>query len=158
MINWQRAAVGGVIAGIVFVMMEMILVTFALDGSPWGPPRMMAAIIMGTEVLPPPATFDMGLVMAGMVLHLVLSAVYGIIVAILIRNASMGMAMGIGAIFGLALYFINFYGFTMIFEWFANARNWVTLLSHIVFGIVAAWYYRAGISSAATRQPTSATT
>ncbi len=30
MINWQRAILAGVIAGIVFVMMEMLLITLAM--------------------------------------------------------------------------------------------------------------------------------
>lgn len=144
MINWQRALLAGVIAGIVFVMMEMLLITLAMGESPWGPPRMMAAIVMGENVLPPPATFDMGIVMTGMILHLVLSAAYGVLLAYLLRKASLTAGLAIGAAFGLGLYLVNFYGFTLLFEWFSMARNWVTVLSHIAFGVVAAWFYCSG--------------
>jgi hypothetical protein len=40
------------------MMLQMGLVALAGD-SPWGPPRMIAAIVMGEGVLPPPATFDL---------------------------------------------------------------------------------------------------
>ncbi|MBA3564546.1 MAG: hypothetical protein H0W33_11185 [Gammaproteobacteria bacterium] len=144
MINWSRAIVAGLIAGLVFVMMEMILVTLAMGGSAWGPPRMMAAIVMGRDVLPPPATFSMGIVMVGMLLHFVLAIAYAVILAFVIRSMSVAAAIGTGALFGLALYVVNFYGLTAVFDWFAMARNWVTLISHVAFGAVAAWYYVAG--------------
>lgn len=48
----------------------------------------------------------------------------------------------VGAGFGLVVYWVNFYGFTEVFPWFAAARNWITVFAHIVFGIVAAWAYK----------------
>ncbi|MFB8830009.1 hypothetical protein ACE0DR_13370 [Azotobacter sp. CWF10] len=49
-----RAGVwAGVIAGVVFLALEMLLVPLLMGGSPWGPPRMIAAIVMGRDVLPP---------------------------------------------------------------------------------------------------------
>jgi cytochrome c biogenesis protein CcdA len=53
----------------------------------------------------------------------------------------MGMAALAGAVFGVVVYVINFYGMTQFFPWFAEARNWVSVLVHIVFGIVAAGVY-----------------
>lgn len=143
-IDFKRATIAGVIAGTVFVMMEMLLVTTALGGPLWGPPRMMGAIVMGKEALPPPATFDFVIVMAGMVVHYILSVVYAIIIAFAAQRFSAGIAIAIGAAIGLAIYVVNFYVMTSVFPWFANARNWVTIVSHIVFGAVAAWYYVTG--------------
>ena len=40
------------------------------------------------------------------------------------------------ALVGLALYVVGFYGFTAIFPWFAMARNMITIVSHIAFGMV----------------------
>lgn len=31
----------------------------------------------------------------------------------------------------------------MVFPWFATARNGITIFTHIVFGAVAAWVYKA---------------
>lgn len=44
----KAAIPAGLIAGVVFMMMEMILVA-AMGESPWGPPRIMAAIVMGRD-------------------------------------------------------------------------------------------------------------
>lgn len=141
MIDWPRAIVAGLVAGLVFALMEMILVATALGGPFWGPPRMMAGIVLGSGVLPPPGTFDFGIVAVGLIAHFALSVIYAVIIAFLIRSVSPPVGLAVGAAAGLALFFVNFYGFTAIFPWFANARNWVTIVSHIVFGLVVAFSY-----------------
>jgi uncharacterized membrane protein YagU involved in acid resistance len=109
-IDWKAAIWSGLIAGLVFLALELILVPLLQGGSPWGPPRMIAAIGMGKEVLPPPATFDLGIILVAMLIHFALVIVYGLILALIIHRLTMGMAIVAGAIFGLALYAINFYG------------------------------------------------
>jgi lipid-binding SYLF domain-containing protein len=47
-----------------------------------------------------------------------------------------------GAVFGLVLYLVNFYGFTTAFPWFAMARGPITIITHIIFGVAAAWAYK----------------
>lgn len=139
-----RAAVwAGLISGAVFVMLEMLMVPLFLDGSPWGPPRMIAAIALGEGVLPPPATFDLGILVAAMVVHFALSVLYAIALAVVVERVGFGLALAIGTGFGLLLYVVNFYGFTAVFPWFAMARNWVSVFAHAVFGLVAAWAYVA---------------
>ena len=80
-VDWKAATWSGIIAGFVFLVLEMVMVPLFGGGSLWGPPRMMAAIVLGKGVLPPPATFDFGIVMVAMGLHLVLSIVYAVIFA-----------------------------------------------------------------------------
>ncbi len=141
-VRWKAAVWAGLISGVAFVMLEMMLVPLFMGGSPWGPPRMIAAIAMGKGVLPPPATFDVGVLMAAMAVHLPLSVVFTLILAWIIARFDMGVAVLIGAVFGLILYLVNFYGFTALFPWFAMARNWVSIFSHIMFGIIAAVAYK----------------
>ncbi|MGK9168696.1 hypothetical protein KXR53_20450 [Inquilinus limosus] len=144
-LNWQAAIAAGIIAGIVFLVVEMGLVALT-GGEIWGPPRMMAAIAMGEGALPPPATFSFGIVMVAMIVHFVLSIVYGFILGLIIgaRSMSTGIAALVGLAFGLALYLINFYGFAAVaFPWFAMARNWMSILAHLVFGGVLGWSYKA---------------
>jgi uncharacterized membrane protein YagU involved in acid resistance len=142
-VNMKDAVWAGIISGLIFMMLEMIMVPMFLGGSPWGPPRMMAAIVLGQEVLPPPGTFDFGIVMAAVVLHLVISIIYAIILALILGAAktSFWVSILIGAVFGYLLYLVNFYVFTAVFPWFAEARNWVSAFAHIIFGIAAAWSY-----------------
>jgi hypothetical protein len=141
--NWKAAIWAGVIAGSVFLALEMFMVPVFGGGSPWGPPRMMAAIVLGKSVLPPPATFDMGIIMAAMGLHLMLSVVYAVVFALAVGRLSLGPALAIGGIGGAILYLVNFYGFTALFPWFAMARNWISIFGHVVFGLVAAGAYVA---------------
>jgi hypothetical protein len=144
--DWGAAVWAGVIAGAVFLMMEMILVATVGGESPWAPPRMMAAMVLGEGVLPPPATFDFGIVMAAMIIHFVLSLIYAFILAWVIANWALGMgaAIAVGAVFGFALYLINFYGFaSLFFPWFAMARNMISISAHIVYGLVLGGAYVA---------------
>ena len=141
-IDWRSAAWAGVIAGAVFMMLEMIMVPLFLGGSAWGPPRMIAAIVLGQGVLPPPASFDVGILMAAMIVHFVLSIGFAIVLAVVISRVEKGVALAIGPAFGLVLYLVDFYGFTALFPWFAEARNWVSIFAHVVFGFVAAWAYK----------------
>jgi uncharacterized membrane protein YagU involved in acid resistance len=140
--HWRAAIVAGLIAGAVFLMFEMIMMPLFMGVSPWAPPRMMAAIVLGQGVLPPPDTFDFGLVMVAMMVHVVLSIVYAFIIGFFVQERNVATAATIGAIAGLAIYLINFYGFTAIFPWFAMARGWVSVVGHILFGLVVAWSYR----------------
>ncbi len=137
----KAGALAGLIAGAVFMMMEMGLVAMAGD-SPWGPPRMIAAIVMGEGVLPPPATFDLMILMAAMAVHFMLSIVIGVVFALVARRFGLVMAVVAGAVVGLGLYVVNFYGFTAIFPWFAMARNMISIVSHIAFGVVLGLSYR----------------
>lgn len=141
-IDWKSTVYAGLVAGAVFMVLEMMMVWLFLGQSMWGPPRMIAAMVLGTGVLPPPATFDIGIVMTAMIVHFMLSVILALILAPIIRNMKPGAAVTAGAVFGLAVYLINFYPIAaMFFPWFSNARNWVSVVAHIVFGAVLAWSY-----------------
>jgi uncharacterized membrane protein YagU involved in acid resistance len=147
-----RAAVwAGLVAGAVFVVLEMLMVPMFLGGSPWGPPRMIAAIAMGEGVLPPPATFDMTILLMALLVHFVLSLVLAFIFALIAKGRTVGSAALIGGVFGLAVYLVNFYGMTAVFPWFEMARNWVSILAHIVYGVVLGWVYASAAGRAVGR-------
>lgn len=141
MMDWKAAIWAGLIAGAVFMMLEMVLVPIFIGGSPWGPPRMIAAIGMGKSVLPPPDTFALAPLMVAMLIHFMLSIVLTIALALLVARMGIGAAGMVGAVFGLLLYLVNFYGMTALFPWFAMARNWVSIFAHVMFGAVAALSY-----------------
>ena len=144
-LDFKAAVWAGIIAGVVFMALEMVLVATVGGGSPWGPPRMIAAIGMGKGVLPPPAAFDLGVMMVAMAIHFVLAILLGVILGLIVSRWKLGLmaSIGVGAIFGLAVYLVNFYGFTALFPWFAMARTPITLVTHVVFGIVLGWSYHA---------------
>lgn len=145
-LDGKAALWAGLIAGAVFMIMEMTLVAVAGGGSFWGPPRMIGAMALGRDVLPPPATFDAGVVMVAMIIHFVLSLIYAYILAWVIERLNMttGTAALLGAAFGLVIYAVNFYAVApALFPWFEQARTWITIVSHIAFGLLLGWSYRA---------------
>jgi hypothetical protein len=75
-------------------------------------------------------------------IHFSLSVIYSMILAVFIVRRDLAVSIFVGIEFGFILFGINMYGFTVIFPWFEEARDWVTLVAHVVFGIVAASTYR----------------
>jgi hypothetical protein len=143
-LNWKAAISAGLIAGLIFMVLEMILVGTIGGGSPWGPPRMIAAIAMGSEVLPPPASFDLGMFVVAMMVHFALSILLGIVFAAIAEAARWrtAAASAFGLVFGLLIYLVHFYGMTALFPWFAMARGAISIFAHAAFGLVLGYAYR----------------
>lgn len=142
--DWRAAAIGGVLAGVVFLLLDM-LATVMMGGSAWAPTHMIAAIVMGNSALGSPAMFNIGIVVVALIVHFALAIGMGLVLGLIMApfhfDSSWGMASVVGAVFGLVVYVVNFYGMTQFFPWFAEARGWTTLIAHVIFGIVAADAY-----------------
>lgn len=138
--HWWAGAFAGIIAGVIFMMLEMALVMLAQGESPWGPPHMMAAMVLGKGVLSESGTyapFNMTIMTVAIMAHMMLSIVYGLVGAWLIHRFDWGRALVIGAVFGLAIYVINFYLVApAMFPWFEMARNAMSGFSHTTFGAI----------------------
>ena len=143
--HWWAGAFAGIVAGLVFLMLEMALVAIVQGESPWGPPHMMAAMVLGKGVLPEPGTyapFSMMIMLVAMMVHMALSIVYGLAGGWLLHRFEWGWALVIGAVFGLAIYLFNFYVVAPVaFPWFEMARNAISAFAHIVFGAVLGLSY-----------------
>ena len=120
--SWKGVFWSGLIAGILFMMLQMILVTAISGGSFWGPPRMVAAIALGPSVLPPPGDFALGVMIVAMIVHFALSFFFAAILAWIISAAKLSLwpAIIAGIIFGLVVYVFDFYVMTGVFPWFAK--------------------------------------
>ena len=144
-INPGAAAAAGIIAGVVATGAQLVLWWIFTDALPsifYRDARLTAAMLMGPDVLPPPATFEWGVMLVATFIHFMLSIAYGLILAPLISRPGMVASMLAGAVFGLIIYATNMYGMTLIFPWFSVARDWITLATHIVFGISLAVPYK----------------
>ena len=98
--------------------------------------RLTAALLMGPGVLPPPSTPQWNILLVATLIHLALSIAYALVPARIAGRLNVGPALSIGALYGLAIYIVNLYGLTLVFPWFAVARDWVTLVAHLVFGML----------------------
>ena len=145
-VKWRAAIWAGIVAGVVSTLVQMLLWALFTDTFPsvlFRDARLTAAILMGRDVLPPPATLDSSIMLVAACVHFALSIAYGVMVAIMTSRTGTGTAISIGAGFGASLYVVNLYGFTAIFPWFAQVRDWITLAAHIAFGATAAATYKA---------------
>jgi hypothetical protein len=138
----------GVVAGLVFAVMEMAL-TAIVQGQPfWAPLHMIAAIVLGSGVLPPPPALDLGVAAVAVGVHMVLSLAYAALLGAIVLRARPASAWWIGLVFGIALYLINFYGFSALFPWFAEARGAIAFASHALYGLLLGMVYRAIVKRA----------
>ena len=138
--KWVGAGiVAGLLAGLVFIVFELIMAAI-LTPSVFGPLRLISAIVLGKGALPPPPVAGLGvIVVVGLIVHFVLSALWGAIfgaAAGLIGALSNSRAALIVAasVFGLALWLVNFYVIApVVFPWFAMANPVVQFFAHTFF-------------------------
>jgi hypothetical protein len=142
LVDWRAAVWAGVVSGAVFLILAMLL-TAHYVGSPWVVTRLVASVLLGQSVLPPPATFTIGTFVLALAVHFILSVGFACLIAYVLHR--WGLIVGIlgGALFGLALYVINFYSASYFFPWFLPMRSWIMAGSHVIFGALAGGIYEA---------------
>lgn len=144
--TWLRAGlVGGVIAGIVFAMFEMIMAVVLNGGDAFFMPlRMIGAIGVGKTALDP-STSLLTAGGAGLVIHMVLSMMYGVVVAGVIAKAgtlaqSSVSVVVVASAAGFGLWILNFFVLAGVFgwNWFPDSQNVaVQFVAHtVMFGTV----------------------
>ncbi len=135
----------GMAAGVLSTLAQILLWRVFTDEFPtvlFRDARLAAALILGRGVLPPPAAFDMEVWLAATFVHFALSLCYAALLAPVAARLGSASSLLAGAGFGVALYAVNLYGFAEIFPWFAQARGWIAVVAHAVFGIAAILVYR----------------
>ena len=144
-VNWSAALYAGVAAGILATVVQIALWSIFADMLPtilFRDARFTAAIVMGRAVLPPPASFEWLVMLVATLVHFALSIIYGLSLSWVIARLRAAPSLLVGAVFGLAVYGVNMYGFTTIFPWFEATRDWITVAAHVAFGIAAAGVYK----------------
>lgn len=144
--DWAAAAVSGFAAGAVLMVLDLIWSTIFTADGPWRTSHMIAPIFVGPESLrSSDYKFSVGVVAIALATHYALGIVFGLVMAALMApldlDATLGRALATGAVFGVALYLINFRVVVRFFPWLAELRGWETQAAHLVFGIVAALLY-----------------
>lgn len=149
----KHGIIGGIIGAIGMLMAEMIIA--ALMGmDAFAPPRMIAGIALGPSAMQP-STPLVTAALVGMMLHFVLSIVYGLIFAWIVTNVralqSRAAVIGSATVFGLLLWLVNFYVIAPPagWVWFPTMANPVQqFVSHtFFFGTVLGVYLDRALAS-----------
>jgi hypothetical protein len=142
--DWAAAAVAGFVGGAALMVLELLWSSLVLGTSPWATSHKIAAILSGTDALRSTG-FSVGVVALALVIHYILGIIFGMllcaVIARLRMDSSLGPALFVGALFGLALYLFNFYGMTFFLPWFVDMRGMATLAAHLIFGMTTATMY-----------------
>jgi hypothetical protein len=143
LVDWWAAFWSGLIAGAIFLLVNLFVTPLVIGGNAWVMIRLFASIGLGNGILAPPATFDASALVVALVAHFFLSIIYAMLIAYIIHRGGLIAGMIGGALLGLALYSINFYTLTFFFPWFFAMRNGVFVITHLLFGAVAGGIYEA---------------
>ncbi len=127
----------GVIAGIFFAMFEMFMAAIMGQGF-FMPLRMIGAIALGQRALDPVYSLTVaGLV--GVVVHLLLSGIYGVVFGVVASNIASLRASRLAlilaaSVYGLLLWIVNFSLIApLAFPWFGMANPIVQFVAHTFF-------------------------
>jgi hypothetical protein len=136
-----HGVVGGMIAGIVFAMFEMIMAAIQMGGEAFFMPlRMIGGIVLGEQALAPETSLIVAGA-AGLVVHMMLSAMYGAGVAVAaafvpqLRAGTLPLVAWASAA-GFALWIVNFYVVAPIagWHWFPDGTDpLVQFVAHTFF-------------------------
>ncbi len=141
MVDWRAGVWAGLLAGGVFFLFNIWLVPAIVGGNAWVMIRLFASIVLGPDVLAPPATCDLSALSAALAVNAVLAVLFGLLVAFVIHRGGLLAGVVGGALLGLAFYLINFYTFSLLFPWFFAFHGWPMALSHVLFGALAGGIY-----------------
>jgi hypothetical protein len=152
LVDWSSAIWAGIAAGAVFLIVNLFVMPAIFGGNAWVYLRIVASIVMGHDVLAPPATFDAGVLAVSISLHFALSIGFGILVSIVVYRGGLAGGILIGGLIGGVLYAINVYSLKfalpwlytyMHTSWFVGTSGWMVLAGHILFGATAGGVYES---------------
>lgn len=139
-ITWRAIPFAGIAAGTVYLIVSALALPlfYGVDGSLIF--RYSASLVMGSRIL---TDHSFVYVLVGLVVHYALSIFFALVIAIVIHR--WGLAVGIigGAILGLAIYSIDLYFMTRVFDWFFAINNPALVIAHILFGAIAGGVYES---------------
>lgn len=142
-VQWRLAVIAGICAGAVFLVVNSLYLALGAHVGTWVALRYMASIVLGPRVLPPPATFDAGIMLVGLVVNFALAILYALILAAIIHRWGLLVGLIGGGLYGAALYGITIYTFTLWYPWFFALNSIPFFLSFVLFGVVAGGVYES---------------
>lgn len=142
-VDWRAAFFAGLTAGTVFLLLNLFVVPGQGAAGPWVMLRLFGSMLLGKEVLAPPATFHAGALAAAVATLYVLSFAAAALLAVIIHRYGLWVGILGGALYGLALFAINMYTLTYFFPQFLVLNGMPFLWAHVIFGALAGGVYEA---------------
>lgn len=142
-VDWGAAIWAGLIAGTIFLLLNVFLIPAVVGGDGWVIIHYLASLILGEQVLQPPFGFDLLALVVALAVNYVLALIFSVILALIIHRWGLLTGIILGALFGLAIYGINFYTMTLLFPWFFAINHWLFAVTHVVFGALAGGIYES---------------
>src|SRR5919204_1443541 len=161
---WVKHGIIGGIVGAIGMMLAEMIIAAGMGMDAFMPPRMIAGILLGPSAMEP-STPLMTAAPVGMLLHLVLSIIYGLIFAWIVSvvpalRSTVGVIVG-ASLFGLLLWLINFYVIAPPagWGWFPTQANPVQqFVAHVFgFGTVLGVYLDRALATRRESLPSPAT-
>ena len=153
-IDWGRAVLAGIVSMIVFGVVEMAYGALVRGASPWRPLDVFGAVVLGQFGPSADSGHTWATTIAGVLALLALGALSGIIVALLVHRLQPMLAVLVGVLFGIAMYYVDMYGFAWIFAPLTLLRGLSSLAAYAIQGGLAAAVYvsmtRAALGDTAT--------
>ncbi|MBA3852256.1 MAG: hypothetical protein H0X59_07800 [Chloroflexi bacterium] len=149
--RWAKhGAIGGLLAGLLFALFEMVMATVQMGGEAFFMPlRMIGGIALGSQALEPSSTSLLEAGGVGIAIHMMLSVIFGASVAVVagrvapIRSSTVAL-IAWTSLAGLALWLVNFYVIAPIggWRWFPDGTDPVIqFIAHtFVFGSLLGLY------------------
>ncbi len=149
--RWAKhGAIGGLLAGLLFALFEMIMATVQMGGEAFFMPlRMIGGIALGSQALEPSSTSLLEAGGAGIAVHMLLSVIFGASVAAVaalvapIRSSTVALVAWT-SLAGLTLWLVNFYVIAPIggWRWFPDGTDpAIQFIAHtFVFGSLLGLY------------------
>ena len=152
-VDWSYAMLSGVVAMIVFAIVEIAFSWASRGTSPLAP-----LAVFGTATLNAlmPSVHPGGGVktaIVGVASLLVLGAISGIILGYLVDRLGMAGAALVGLVFGLAMFALDMYGIARVLPALAALRDWMSALAYVIQGVLAAALYKIMTREDATVVP-----
>ena len=145
--DYRAGALAGLAAGVAMSFVMMALTTFMMNMGPWAAPKMAWSLVAGADVIR--AGFQAVPVMGGMMVHLGLSAAFGVLFAWLAAVVPLG-DIALGTLYGFGLYVTNIVLVPKLLPGWAGhmyppngIMHVMSALEHAFFGFVLGWAYHA---------------
>lgn len=140
-LDWRALVAAILVAGTAFLATMLLGAPAQLGLSSQIILKYFASLVLGADTLTGEFTLTVGIV--GIVVNYAIAAIWGFAIAAVLHRWGMIVGLVLGGLLGLAVFAINMYTMTFIFDWFSAMNNSMLLIAHVVYGVVLGGIYEA---------------